>query len=58
VLHDLPRTHVAVALLIVLLMLGGAAVLLVRARRRPKPRGIRVDLVGGAGKGDEQVNRP
>jgi hypothetical protein len=58
VLHDLPRTHVAIALLILLMMLGGAAVLLVRARRRPKPRGIRVDLVGGTDGGDADDNRP
>jgi hypothetical protein len=52
VLHDLPRTHLVIAVLILLVMLGGAVVLLVRARRRPRARGIRVDLVGGAGDGD------
>jgi hypothetical protein len=58
VLHDLPRTHVAIALLILLVMLGGAVVLLVRARRRPRPRGIRVNLVDRAGEGDAGTNRP
>jgi hypothetical protein len=58
VLHDLPRTHLALALLILLVMLGGAAVLLVRARRRPRPRGIRVNLVDGAGEDDPRANRP
>jgi len=52
VLHDLPRTHLAVALLILLALLGGAVVLFVRARRRARPHGIRVDLVGGAAEGD------
>jgi hypothetical protein len=52
VLHDLPRTHLVIALLLLLAMLGGAAVLLVRAVRRPRPRGIHVDLVGGANEGD------
>jgi hypothetical protein len=52
VFHDLPRAHVAVALLILLAMLGGGVLLLLRARRRPRPRGIRVDLVGGAGEAD------
>jgi hypothetical protein len=58
VLHNLPRTHVAIALLILLAMLGGAAVLLVRTLRRERPRGIHVDLVGGAGEGDGGANRP
>jgi hypothetical protein len=52
VFHDLPRAHVAVALLILLAMLGGGVLLLLRARRRPRPHGIRVDLVGGAGEAD------
>ena len=53
-LHDLPRTHLAIALIVLLAMLAGAAIALVRALRRPRPHGIRVDLVAEKRKGDSE----
>lgn len=44
-LHGLPPAHLAIALLILALMVAGGLWLAVRAMRKPKPRGIRVDLV-------------
>jgi|1185.fasta_scaffold1133967_2 hypothetical protein len=44
-LHGLPPAHLAIALLVLAAMLAGGIGLAVRAMRRPKARGIRVDLV-------------
>lgn len=47
-LHDIPPTHLAIAVALLAAMLGAALWGAVKARRRPKPRGIRVDIVGAA----------
>jgi hypothetical protein len=47
-LHGLPPAHLAIALLILAAMVAGGVWLALRAMRRPRPRGIRVDLVAPA----------
>jgi hypothetical protein len=55
VLHGLPPAHLAIALLLLAAMIGGGLWAALKARRRPKPRGIRVDLVGaGAESGSDK----
>jgi hypothetical protein len=46
-LHGLPPAHLAIALVILAAMVAAGGWLAVRAARRPKPRGIRVDLMAG-----------
>lgn len=45
-LRNITPLHLAIALLLLAAMAGAALWAAVRAHRRPKPRGIRVDLVG------------
>ena len=55
-LRNITTLHLAIALLLLAAMVGAGLWGAVRAHRRPKPRGIRVDLVGAAADG-EPTNR-
>jgi hypothetical protein len=52
VFQGLPPAHVAIALLLIAAILGAGLFAAFKARRRPRPRGIRVDLVHAPADGD------